>query len=118
MQTPWWLPFGSVPGISPEDLAKLVETKTGLQLLDVRSAAEFADGHLPGAVSIPITALASRLPSLPFDKTRPVVAICLSAHRSIPAVRLLERAGFVDVRQLEGGMIAYRRLKPESLEVG
>jgi rhodanese-related sulfurtransferase len=36
-----------------------------------------------------------------------VVAICLSAHRSPPAVRLLSRAGY-DARQLEGGMLAWR----------
>jgi rhodanese-related sulfurtransferase len=112
MQTPWWLPFGDVPGISPAALARALATGTPPQLLDVRSPGEFAAGHLPGAVNVPITELAHGLQALPFDKQRPVVAICLSAHRSIPAVRLLSRAGFVDVRQLEGGMLAYRRLEP------
>ena len=38
---------------------------------------------------------------------RPVVAICLSAHRSIPAARLLRAHGFPDAAQLAGGMLAW-----------
>ena len=55
--------------------------------------------------------------TLNFDKEKPVVAICLSAHRSIPAVRLLRRSGFQNVTQLAGGMIAWRRHSlPEQTE--
>jgi len=38
------------------------------------------------------------------DKEKPVVAICLTAHRSIPAVRVLKEMGFKDAKQLQGGM--------------
>ena len=41
--------------------------------------------------------------------TRPVVAVCLRAHRSVPAVRLLTAHGWSDARQLAGGMTAWRR---------
>ena len=51
--------------------------------------------------------LPRRLPQLGLERGRPVVAICLTAHRSIPAVRLLRRAGF-DAAQLAGGMLAWR----------
>jgi rhodanese-related sulfurtransferase len=60
----------------------------------LRTAAEFAGGHVRGAVNVPMTALRSRLESLKLDPARPVVAVCLTAHRSVPAVRLLRERGF------------------------
>jgi rhodanese-related sulfurtransferase len=106
MTFPWWLPFGRVPEIRPSDLAEELKGATPPFLLDVRSSVEFAAGHLPGAVNVPVTSLASSLVSLGLDPGRPVVAICLSAHRSPPAVRLLRRSG-IEARQLAGGMLAW-----------
>ena len=107
MNVPWWLPFGSVPEVRPADLAEEMAGGAPPVLLDVRTPAEFASGHLAGAVNVPVTSLHGRLPSLGFGEGRPVVAICLSAHRSPPAVRLLRRTG-IEARQLAGGMIAWR----------
>jgi rhodanese-related sulfurtransferase len=107
MNVPWWLPFGRVPEVRPADLVAELASRTGPVLLDVRTPGEFASGHISGAVNVPVTSLPGRLPSLGLPSGRPVVAICLSAHRSPPAVRLLLRGG-VDARQLAGGMIAWR----------
>jgi len=76
-------------------------------MIDVRTPIEFGAGHIDGAVNVPVTSLAGSLPYLQLDPARPVVAICLTAHRSIPAVRLLLRRG-LDARQLAGGMLAWR----------
>jgi rhodanese-related sulfurtransferase len=107
MKVPWWLPFGSVPEIGPAELADRLKGGPAPQVVDVRTHAEFAGGHVRGAVNVPITDLPSRLGGLALDPARPVVAICLSAHRSIPAVRLLRDRGF-DAVQLAGGMMAWR----------
>jgi rhodanese-related sulfurtransferase len=107
MNVPWWLPFGRVSEVRPADLAAEMAGAAPPLLLDVRTSAEYASGHLAGAVHLPVTSLTARLSSLGLARGRPVVAICLSAHRSPPAVRLLSRAG-VDARQLAGGMIAWR----------
>ncbi len=107
MKLPWWLPFGSVPEVHPRDLVAELADGNAPFLLDVRSAAEYATGHLEGAVNVPVTSLAGRIGSLGIPVGRPVVAICLSAHRSPPAVRLLRGAG-LEARQLAGGMIAWR----------
>lgn len=77
------------------------------QILDVRTHAEWTASRIEGAINAPITSLRSMLGSLDLDPGRLTVAICLTAHRSIPAVRLLAEAGFVDVCQLEGGMRAW-----------
>jgi rhodanese-related sulfurtransferase len=107
MRLPWWLPFGAVPGIAPAELLSALSAPRSPQLLDVRTPQEFVAGHVDGAVSAPITSLAGRLTKLGLDPTRPVVAICLTAHRSIPAVRLLRAQGF-EASQLAGGMLAWR----------
>lgn len=107
MKLPWWLPFGAVPEIGAAELAGLLRGRDAPQLLDIRTPAEFAGGRIRGARNVPLTALSSRLASLELDPARPVVAICLSAHRSAPAVRLLGDRGF-KASQLAGGMIAWR----------
>lgn len=114
MALPWWLPFGDVPELQAAELAAALRGPRPPQLVDVRSSLEFSAGHIAGAVSAPITDFTRALPGLGLDPGRPVVAICLTAHRSIPAVRLLRRQG-LDARQLAGGMLAWRAARlPET----
>lgn len=105
----WWLPFGRVPELSAHALQERMASGEPPQLLDVRTHAEWTHSRIAGAHNVPITELKRRLPELGLDPRRPVVAICLSAHRSIPAVRLLEAHGYQDARQLAGGMLAWWR---------
>lgn len=107
MRLPWWVPFGEVPEITPDALLELVNREPRPHVVDVRTQAEFAQGHVPGAVNVPVAELPARLDALKLDSRRPVVAVCLSAHRSVPAVRLLRERGF-DAVQLSGGMRAWR----------
>ena len=103
----WWVPFGEVPEVTAPQLLAMLASESPPQLLDVRSSAEWRAGHIAGAIHLPITSLRRKLPTLDLDPTRPVVTICLTAHRSIPAVRLLRAQGFTDARQLRGGMQAW-----------
>lgn len=107
MAFPWWLPFGRVPEVSAEELAARLNDRLPPQLLDVRTAGEFRAGHIAGAINVPVTSLSGALPGLALDRSRPVVAICATAHRSIPAVRLLRGSG-LEAAQLAGGMMAWR----------
>ena len=106
---PWWLPFGRVPSVSATELNEQLEGSSQPQILDVRTTLEWSRSHIAGSINVPITELRTSLTALDLDKKRPVVAICLSAHRSIPAVRLLSSRGFVDVVQLQGGMWSWWR---------
>ena len=104
-----WIPFGSVPEITPAELARAMEGPgQGLQLLDVRTHREFDEGHLANARHAPITSLSRDLERLSLDARRKVVAICASGHRSVVAVRLLRKRGFAEAEQLAGGMSAWR----------
>lgn len=75
------------------------------QLVDVREPDEVAGGTLPGAINIPLDSLPARLAEL--DRSRRVVLLCRSGGRSAMAAQMLSVAGFVDVVNLSGGMLAY-----------
>ena len=96
-----WLPFGKVPEVNVQDLNTQTEQ---VQIVDVRTRAEFEQSHIKGAQNLPITQFNNQsIIGLQLDPLKPVVTICLSAHRSIPATRKLTRMGY-DVQQLKGGM--------------
>ncbi|MCA9662599.1 MAG: rhodanese-like domain-containing protein [Myxococcales bacterium] len=99
---------GPAPEISPEELAARIDAGQPLQIVDVRTGPEFRGARIAGARHVPISRLADELPELGLDPAIPVVTICLTAHRSIPATRLLQRHGY-DVVQLAGGMTAWRK---------
>jgi rhodanese-related sulfurtransferase/DNA-binding transcriptional ArsR family regulator len=71
-------------------------------LLDVRPAEEFASGHIPGALSVPLPELARQLSRLP--KRREVVAYCRGPYcvLAVEAVKQLRARGFKAVRLEEG----------------
>ena len=56
---------------------------------------------------MPIDELDARVANLRLDGAHPIVAICRSAHRSVPAVRLLQEHGLTQACQLQGGMLAW-----------
>lgn len=78
----------------------------GVTLLDVREPGEFAQGHLPGAVNVPMGGLVSRLGEI--DRTRPVYVVCASGNRSAVAADALSSAGF-DAVNVAGGTSAWVR---------
>ncbi|MDR7299881.1 ArsR/SmtB family transcription factor [Haloactinomyces albus] len=77
-------------------------------VLDVRPAEEYAAGHVPGAVSIPVDQLTDRLAEIPADTE--VVAYCRGRYcvLSYDAVRLLQASGR-DAALLEDGILEWRR---------
>ncbi len=80
-------------------------------LIDVRTAGDFvgALGHIPGARNIPLEELPARLAELEPSKRRRLALVCRTQKRSATAARLLEHAGFDDVRVLRGGMEQWNR---------
>ncbi len=76
-------------------------------ILDVRSADEFAAGHLRDAKHIPLADLGNRIGELDKSKNRTVVVVCQTGARADKAARQLQAAGFEDVHALEGGQAAW-----------
>lgn len=94
---------GDHPQRDVEDVIQSVNERPFL--LDVRTAAEFAAGHIPGAVNIPVDELRARLAEVP--KGRPVVAYCQVGMRGYLATRILLQNGY-DATNLGGGYTTYR----------
>ena len=78
-------------------------------VVDVRTADEFAKGHLPDAKNIPVAELAKRMGELEKFKTRPIVVVCQKGSRSATAVGLLTNAGFAEATSLEGGLDEWKK---------
>jgi rhodanese-related sulfurtransferase len=77
-------------GTPMDDLQAL--KAAGARIVDVRTPAEFAQGHVPGSVNIPLDQLAGRMAEI--DPARPVLLCCASGGRSGMAKGLLEKAGY------------------------
>jgi rhodanese-related sulfurtransferase len=75
-------------------------------LLDVRDADEFAEGHVPGSVNLPLPALRCDPSSLPKD--RPILAYCKVGQRGYYAVRFLRQHGY-DARNVAGGILTWEK---------
>ena len=93
-------------GISPADAASLIKEKKDLQLIDVRTPSEYADGHLAKAKLIPLQELEARLGEI--DKSKPVLLYCRSGHRSGNALKILVGKGYGQAKHLEGGINAWQ----------
>lgn len=72
--------------------------RSGALLVDVRTQAEYDQGHLDGALLIPHDQIASRAAELGDDRNRAVVLYCRSGNRSSQAKKALEGLGFTNVR--------------------
>lgn len=98
--------------ITIPDLLDRLQTGS-VTLLDVRPSEEYAAGHLPGAINIPLAELTQRLQELPADAE--VVAYCRGPYCALSheAVALLKHQGFTALRLQEG----YPEWKAEGLPV-
>lgn len=97
---------GAMEAVDGDELLRRVKAGE-VTVLDVRPAEEFRAGHLPGALSVPLGELKSRLKSLP--KHRPVVAYCRGPYcvMAVDAVELLRKKGF-EAYRMELGVVDWR----------
>jgi glyoxylase-like metal-dependent hydrolase (beta-lactamase superfamily II)/rhodanese-related sulfurtransferase len=97
----------AVPEVSVEEFARRAAGAPSETLvLDVREPAEYAHGHVPGAVNLPQADLATRLVEVPRD--RPVAVICQAGYRSRRAAQFLAQIGYTHVVSVRGGTEAWQ----------
>jgi rhodanese-related sulfurtransferase len=96
-------PAGAVRHVSVQELARA--SADGALVIDVREPWEYAEGHVEGSLLLPLAQVAEAIPTLPRD--REVYVVCRSGNRSLVAAEALVAAGFTDVRNVDGGMIAW-----------
>jgi rhodanese-related sulfurtransferase len=91
--------------ISQQTLLSLMATPTNKTvMLDVRTAEEFAEGHIAGAINISHDKINDNVSKIITLKDQTVVVYCRSGRRAISAENDLRAAGFSDLRHLEGDM--------------
>ena len=73
----------------------------GAVLLDVRDRDEYAAGHIPGSVNLPLPAIAEAAKRIP-DKSTPLFVYCLSGARSSKAIAALGEMGYTKLANLGG----------------
>lgn len=91
--------------ISAAQLEAMMGDGQPLVILDVRTVGEFAAGHLPGSVNIPLSELAARVGEL--DEDGRIVVVCGSGIRSVQGAEVLLDAGCSDVYNLAGGLLTW-----------
>lgn len=98
----------SIEQVDAAQFKKLTESPNAL-ILDVRTAAEVAEGHLPNAVNIDIygSDFMAKVQELPKD--REILVYCTVGARSQQAADILSKQGFAKVYNLDGGIVAWRR---------
>jgi rhodanese-related sulfurtransferase len=105
--------IGCETSISTEDKIKQISVndaykqvnQADLQFIDVRSEAEFSDGHAVKVVNFPLDKIEPDFAKL--DKSKPVYLICQSGRRSQKAAEILEQKGFNELYNVTGGTSAW-----------
>lgn len=91
-----------------ELLERMAPGDAGLVILDVRTAEEFQEGHVPGAINVSHEQVEARLEELAAYRSRDVVVYCRSGARTALALAVLAANGFERLWHLEGDMLAWQ----------
>jgi rhodanese-related sulfurtransferase len=102
-----------IPTVSPRDAAAALsdaarsDGSAAPLLVDVREPSEFAESRVAGVALLPVSQFVARHAELPKD--RPLLMICHAGSRSASATMFLLQNGWTNVRNVEGGMLAWER---------
>ncbi len=94
---------GAVTTLSVPDFAKKI-TDSSVVLLDVRTPAEFASGHIAGATNIDFESGTFASDIQKIDKTKSYAVYCRSGNRSAQATAIMAKDGFKSIFNLDGGI--------------
>jgi rhodanese-related sulfurtransferase len=90
--------------ISPAEAKKLMDERENVIVVDVRTPEEYASGHIPGAVLLPLSSISAQASAIIPDQKAVYIVYCRSGNRSAQAVDLLVGLGYETLYDL-GGII-------------
>lgn len=101
----------NIKNISAASLKDLMGSGENLQIIDVRTKAEYQQNKIAKSTNIDVfqSDFEQKCESK-FDLSKPVLLYCRSGQRSMNAARKLEKIGFEDIYNLRGGMMAWSRV--------
>ena len=88
--------------LSPKDAKATLDTDKSVVLIDVRTAEEHAQKHIPGSLSIPLDTIEKHAPTKLKDKEAKILVYCQSGRRSSAACNYLAREGYTNVHNMGG----------------
>ncbi|MFO8025061.1 rhodanese-like domain-containing protein [Thiohalophilus sp.] len=92
---------------SPGEAVKMINRDDAL-VLDVREDTEYQEGHIINAMHLPLSQLDDKMKKLEKHKEQPIIVACRSGQRSGQACATLKKAGFDNVYNLGGGILAWK----------
>jgi rhodanese-related sulfurtransferase len=98
-----WI-LANFESVDAKQAIALIENDENVTLLDVRTIAEYKEGHLRDATLIPVHALAQNLGMLKTEKNKKILVYCATGNRSVAASRILENNGFTPIN-IKGGIM-------------
>lgn len=101
-----WTMLTTNPAVREIDIEGVASRPPEAVLFDIREPAEYAHGHVPGAINLPQADLASRLGEVPRDCL--VITLCERGMRSVRAAQFLMQVGIHQVASVKGGTAAWR----------
>lgn len=99
---------GTYSNVSVSDLNGVATDET-IVILDVRTPGEVAQGYVENAINIDVNGSTFSQQAEKLDKSKTVYVYCRSGHRSQTASKALVKMGFTDVRNVEGGFLAWEQ---------
>ena len=93
---------GAIVQVSAKEAQKMMSEETDYILLDVRTAAEYSEGHIPNAVNLPNEAIQKEPPALLSDKAQRIFIYCRSGRRSHDAATKLAAMGYTNIVDFGG----------------
>jgi len=92
-------PFRRVTG---DEALKMMEKETGYLIVDVRTPQEYAEGHIPHAINIPLDTIGTNPPAQLPDKAQTIFVYCRSGARSMTASTKLAQMGYRGIVEMGG----------------
>ena len=97
----------SVGGIAAQEAVSLIN-RAGAVVVDIRSAEDFAAGHIIDAIHLPLADLPKGGDKLKKFAGKPIIVCCMSGNLAGQAARELKQQGYTPVHALKGGISAWR----------
>lgn len=104
---------GEIAAVTSSDVARRMVNGEPLRLLDVRDEEEYREGHIPGAINVPLDELRSSLGKIQHDGS--ITVYCAAGYRSYNACKILAHHGH-GVVNLSGGFTSWSQARPDLVE--
>ncbi|MBS1588012.1 MAG: MBL fold metallo-hydrolase [Bacteroidetes bacterium] len=104
-------PIDLIIDVEADELAMDIPNDKKLEVIDVRKCSEFDNGHIQGAINIPLSTLTDTLTVASIEDDKNLYIHCAGGYRSVIAASLLKRHGFHNLRNVLGGWSQIKSVK-------